>query len=266
MSKRSRRALLLFAAFYIAVGALLTWQQERLIYRPSGPVFGECPYLDEATTRTYRDTRLYTYLPDGAPVVVLYHGNAGSACDRGRYLAPRIVAAGYGYVLVEYAGYGGDDRVPSHAGLHATVQNIVAFVDEHITTPVTLIGESIGSGAAALHLIEQPPEHLILITPLTTLSDVAARQYWFYPTRWLVRDPFNVPTAVSDYVGTSLVLLAEEDRIVPPDLGHEVYAALGGAKALTVVENAGHNDLMSMPAARGALNTFLRTTYPNDTY
>lgn len=262
MSRRSVRALLFFAGFYILLGVLLTWQQERFIFFPSGHSFGECPFLTEANTITYNNTRFYSSAPEGAPIAVLYHGNAGSACDRGRYLAPLLREAGYGYLFVEYAGYGGDEVRPSHEGMEQTVRDTVSYIHEHIDVPVTLIGESIGGGVAALHLAHHTPEQLILITPFTTLTDVAQHHYWYYPVSLLLRDPYDVTAAAHTYRNPALVLIAGDDATIPPALSMRVYTALAGEKAVEYVEDATHNTLMMSKEAQAALTTFLTAHKP----
>ena len=255
---RDRVVLVLFVACYLGLGALLTWQQERVVYRPSGPAFADCPVLRAAEPRQFNHTRFYYYeASPAAPLAVLYHGNGGSACDRGAYLAPLLTAAGYSYLFVEYPGYGGDPIPPTHERMQRAVDDITTYLTAEITVPVTLIGESIGSGVASWHLSQHTPEQLILITPFTTLSEVAARQYWFYPTRWLVRDVYDVPAAMREYRGRSLVLHGTDDRLIPTKLGIAVYEALGGEKELALIEDAGHNNLLLDPAAQTALHTFL---------
>lgn len=267
MRRRNRNALIFFFCFYVGFGALLAWQQERVIYQPSGPGFGECSHLSTAQTRQHGSARLYYHnAGPNAPLAVLYHGNGGSACDRGAYLAPLLQTAGYSYLFVEYPGYGGDPTPPNHERMRRVVDDVVAYLKDQGEIPVTLIGESIGSGVASWHVEQLPPEQLVLITPFTTLSDVAARQYWFYPTRWLVHEVYDVPAAVSDYQGRALVLHGTADRLIPTELGIEVYEALGDKKELALIENAGHNNLMLHAEARAALLNFLKapaTTTPD---
>jgi hypothetical protein len=105
------------AALWICAAAAVWASQERIIFRPDARRLGEVPPRLAATTRL-RLARLMTSdglelafwaaepLP-GRPTLVVFHGNAGNAADHAHLLAP-FAEAGYGLVLAEYRGYGGN--------------------------------------------------------------------------------------------------------------------------------------------------------------
>lgn len=258
MHRRSRRALLLFLVFYVCFGGLLIVFQERLIYQPRNAAFTQCDALpEEFRPITHRGTRMYSNATSGQPVAVLYHGNAGNACDRAFY-ASLFAAAGYRTVLVSYAGYAQEDaRTPSHAHVQADVANVVAYLERHDTTAVAVVGESIGSGPAALHTTLAPPEKLVLLSPFANLRSLAATHFWFYPFPFLVRDPFPPVELLAAYRGKLLIVHGAEDEIIPPRFSNVVANATPATVTYLRVPQATHNTLFRYATTTNTIVEFL---------
>lgn len=255
MRWRTLRALSAFILFYLVFGVYLTLNQERIVYQPWPQDFADCPAMAEATQVIYQGTRMYVRKTDG-PVVVFYHGNAGSACDRS-WLADVFTAAGYDYVLVEYAGYSNDPVPPSHERIATDVHNVIDYLVTQKLTSVALIGESIGAGVASYHANLAPPERLLLISPFPDLRSVAATRFWFYPTWLLVDNAYQPATDLAGYQGPTTIIHGTNDRIIPFRLGEALHLSLPGTKTLVPVEGAGHNNLFSYTETHHTLSTFL---------
>jgi len=255
MQKRNRIALIGFAIFYISYGLMLTFKQESLIYQPWPQDFLACTALDTDEKITFNGTRLYvkdTHLP----TAVLYHGNAGSACDRAWY-TELFGAAGYGYVLVEYAGYSNDTRSPSHELILADVKNVIAFLSERQVAEVVVVGESIGTGPAAYHASLAAPQKLLLISPFTNLAALAKNQFWFYPTSLLVDNAYDNVAALANYKGAVQIIHGEKDTLIPLRQAQTLYDSLGTNKAIHIVSGVGHNDLFMDQTASERVVLFL---------
>lgn len=229
---------------------MLAGWQERFIYLPDGQDFWDCAGAARASLapREYGDTRMYVseHLAPNTPVVVVYHGNAGSACDR-IYYVPLLEAAGYATVLVEYAGYSDDPVPPGHARIKQDVLNVIAFLNQEAITSVTVLGESIGSGPASYHAAEASPAQLILITPFTSLRELARYHYWFYPTNWLVNNAFDNQELLTDYTGAILLIHGDRDQTVPAEMSEILAAERPESTTLRILPGVGHNDLFLHP-------------------
>src|SRR5262249_9974812 len=126
----------------------------------------------------------------GRPVVLYFHGN-------GDYLAgyfPRfrdLIADGIGIVAPAYPGYSGSTGSPSEQGLLNDAAAAYAFTTARYS-PDRIIawGFSLGTGVAVAIAAEQKVEKLILEAPYSSVADVAAFRFPFFPVRLLVRDPF----------------------------------------------------------------------------
>lgn len=248
--RRNLIALGIFLAFYFAFGILLTVFQERIIYLPDARPFNDCPALENAERVEYEGTRLYV-LGKGNRVAVIYHGNAGSACDRAS-IADAFASAGYSVVVPEYAGYSGDDRAPTHEAIREDARHVVDYLATKRYASTVVLGESIGTGLASLHASIAPPDKLILVSPFTDLAAVARHRFWFYPTSFLVDNAYDNRAALREYGGSVLILHGTDDAVIPYELGEQLFASLPAkAKAFLPIEGAGHNDMY----ANGALDS-----------
>lgn len=259
--RRNTRALSLFAVFYVSFGLLLSCNQERLIYQPWTKDFDDCPELLDAERISFEGTRMY-FKDNGPWIAVLYHGNAGSACDRALY-AQLFEESGYSYVLPEYAGYSNDVVRPTHDVIKNDVRHVIDFLAHEGYSDVVIVGESIGTGAAAYHVSLSPPSRLMLISPFTSLTDIARRRFWFYPVSLLVRNAFDNVRLLADYRGPILVLHGDQDDIIPERLGRKLFVSLPSSeKRMVVVHGAGHNTMFAFPETFTAIRSFLRTELP----
>ncbi len=256
MKKRNIIAISIFLVFYVFFGMYLYLNQEKIVYQPFAQDFNSCPEFSEAEKVSYQDTRMYIRRSGAEPVVVLYHGNAGSACDRAFY-ADLFAGAGYGYVIVEYAGYSNDTKIPTHERVKQDVEHVVSYLENQDVESVIIVGESIGTGAAAYHASIAPPEKLLLISPFTDLRAIARSRFWFYPTSILVDNAFNNVTALDEYRGGLTIIHGTKDTIIPHNLGNQLFQSVQVNKNLVSVEGAGHNDLFLFEDTYTALSEFL---------
>jgi pimeloyl-ACP methyl ester carboxylesterase len=177
----------------------------------------------------------------GITVLVL-PGNAGSRADRVP-LAAALAAEGLDVVLLDYRGYGGNPGSPSEEGLTTDALAAHRYLTGNrgvAPTRLVVLGESIGAAVATRLARERPVRALVLRSPFTELTDVAARQFPFLPVRALLRDRFPVVTTVGAVAAPVTVVAGGADEIVPVEQSRAVAAA-AGSRAVEV-PRARHND------------------------
>ncbi len=255
MKKRNLIALSIFVIFYISFGIFLTLNQEKVVYHPFPQDFQSCSNFVEAEKITYQGTRMYVSTTTG-PTVVLYHGNAGSACDRDFYAA-QFVQAEHGYIIVEYAGFSNDAREPSHELIKQDVENVISYLKSENIEKVIVAGESIGTGFATYHASLAPPERLLLISPFTNLSDIAKERFWFYPTSLLVDNALDNVESIKNYSGEVTIIHGAEDSIIPHKLGQRLFESILSEKNFITITGVGHNDLFTVQQTYTAIQDFL---------
>ncbi len=175
---------------------------------------------------------------------IFFHGNAGNAADRMPTMEI-LLQAGHSVVLAEYRGYGGNPGKPSEDKL---IMDARLLMDEIIKQGVNeqdiiLMGRSLGTGVATFLATEYDVAALVLISAFSSLPEVAAEYYPFFPVSLLMRDRFNNLDRIKNITAPLLVFHGEMDRIIPLPYGLKVYDAAQGKKAFIRLPGQGHNNL-----------------------
>lgn len=258
-----------WAVAALGVLAIFASLQRQMIYHPTVAQERELlPVAAQLGLAPWRDESdgLIGWRPaaegDGARRMIAFHGNAGYALNRA-YFVEGFAALGKGWevFLFEYPGYGARSGEPSEQAIKAAATAALELLLRRDERPVYLIGESLGSGVAS-HLAAEFPEQvagLLLVTPFTSLPDVAAGHFRWLPVRALLDEDYNAEEALRDYDGPAAFLLAGEDEVVPVELGKRLHDGYAGPTWLRVIPGAGHNSLPLYPTANwwGEVSAFL---------
>ena len=185
------------------------------------------------------------------PVVLYFHGNGGSL--RGRVDRFRALAAdGTGLIALSYRGYGGSSGRPTEKGLIDDALAAYAFAAaRYPASRLALWGESLGTGVAVALAAQKPVGRIVLESPFTSIADIAAQIYWFFPVRLLIKDSFRSDLLIGTVTAPFLILHGDKDSIVPIALGDQLYKLITAPKRFVRFPGAGHNEL----ASYGALET-----------
>jgi pimeloyl-ACP methyl ester carboxylesterase len=192
----------------------------------------------------------YEVNPGKARAIVVYHGNAGRACDR-TYLSDEFTNLNYTTMLVEYPGYAGIDGKPSMKAMLKGVRDMDAYAKKQGYKEIMVLGESIGTGPASYHAKIGKPEKLILVAPFTRLSDAIPAMFKIFPVKLLLRDNYDNKGWLGGYKGKVLIIHGLKDSIVPARLSENLFP-----KAKRMLVDAGHNDVYT-DKALSAMRNFL---------
>jgi len=122
---------------------------------------------------------------------------------------------------------------------------------------VVVVGRSLGTGVAVQLASQRPVSRLVLVTPFDSLAGLAARQFPYFPVRWLLRDRYDSGQYAPRVTAPTLLLAAQHDEIVP---AHSTALLLTrfkrGVATLRVIEGVGHNTISEsseyLPSLQGA--------------
>ena len=144
---------------YLAVLSSLYVFQRQLLYFPDK----SRPQLAGLAQLGVREIRLTTadglslfswYLPprEGRPVILYFHGNGGNIGYRADRMQ-RFAREGYGVLMLEYRGYGGNPGTPTEAGLYDDARAGLDFLQREAIAAdrLVLYGESLGSGSCGTY-------------------------------------------------------------------------------------------------------------------
>jgi pimeloyl-ACP methyl ester carboxylesterase len=185
-------------------------------------------------------------LPASGPAtssVLIVHGNAGCAVDRGYLAGPIHVAAPVDVYVLEYPGYGARAGSPDKRSLLAAADEAFGLLTNGL--PKYLVSESLGTGVAC-HLAGMHPKEaagLMLFAPYHDLASVAQRRMPFLPAYLLLLDRFNPAEDLKHYHGPVKLVIAGADEIIPSGSGRELFADYSGPKTLQIIPGAHHNDI-----------------------
>jgi fermentation-respiration switch protein FrsA (DUF1100 family) len=236
----------------VAVGGMFWTAQRKLIYFPTQEVGAASSVSGDAEEVAFTTDDGLTLSawwipatgdPDGSTIIV-FHGNGGNRADR-TPLARGLTQQGYGVLLVDYRGYGGNPGSPSEEGLLLDAEAAVAYLKSRPDVdPDRLVyfGESLGAAVAIAVAQEHPPSALILRSPFTSLPDVARAHYPYLRTGLLLRDRYPNLDTISTLDVPVLIVAGSQDTIVPIAQSRELYEASPAPKRFVTIEGADHND------------------------
>ena len=253
---------------YVLMAAGLFLFQRRILYlpdraRPDLARAGVAGAMETTVSTQDGLTLLAWYLPPAAPdgFVVLYlHGNAGHLGHRACRFAP-FAALGWGVLMPEYRGFGGNPGSPSEAGLNLDAQAGLAALRAK-GVPLSRIlfwGESLGSGVAAQLATAHTPGAVLLEAPYTSIVAMARLHYPFVPVGTLLLDRFDSLTAVPKIRAPVLIMHGARDAIIPPRMGKALFDAATGPKEFWLAPLGGHADLTEAGAVEAAAAFVQRT-------
>lgn len=239
------RTMLRLAIASLMMIAGVTMFQDRWLYFPDRATLGEVVSDRLAAWPTPEDFRGLIAEPEGSArgTAIVFHGNAGHAGHRNFYAA-LLARLGLRVILAEYPGYGPRGGRVGQQNLVADAEHTIALAHRLYGGPLLLIGESLGAGVAAATSASQRDRiaGLLLITPWDRLENVATFHYPWLPVQWLLHDRYDSVAHLASFDRPVLVVVAEQDSIVPARFGAALYRGLGDPKRLAVVEGAEHND------------------------
>ncbi|NVE95289.1 alpha/beta hydrolase [Altererythrobacter lutimaris] len=242
LRKLGRLAVTVLVAYTIMV-VILWAMQDRFIYPAPQYAVDPAPGFDVIALETADGLSLRAFTRQaqvGRPTIVYFHGNGGTllaAANATRSLA----AAGYGLLLVEYRGYGGNSGEPSEQGFYRDGRAAMNWLAEQGIAPADtiIVGNSIGGGTAVQMASEYSPSALMLTAPFLSLPDVAQDALPFVPAHFLMRDRFDNASKIDALEMPIFIMHGTADNVVPFEHG-EALAKLSPAATFVAVEGAGH--------------------------
>lgn len=242
---------------YVGLILVLAGCQRTMIYHPARSSEQQAMVLAAADgLAPWRDVDgqiigwYYTLAADDAIPMLLFHGNAGLAAQRGYFahgFAPELRV-----YIMEYPGYGTRAGRPSERAFYAAALAAFRQLREEHGGPVFVGGESLGTGVAT-HVAANYPDDvagLFLTTPFNNLAAVAQHHYPIFPVRLFLRDRFPSDTHLQSYGGPVALMLAQADEVVPARFGQQLYEGYDGPKRKWIQDGMTHNTLNYSPGSR----------------
>ena len=247
-----KQVLILLSCIFFIGMALVYIFQRHLIYvpdkrRPSLSAFhaSDMQVVTFKATDNLSINSWYKPATNHQPTILLLHGNAGHIGNR-MPLVRHFLNTGFGVLVLEYRGYGGNPGTPTEQGLYADAQGALRFLNEQgVTTQhVVLYGESLGTAVATYLASENKVCCVILQSPYTSMSSLAR---YHYP--WLLlrpKDKFDSLERIDKNYAPLLIIHGTEDKLVPFREGRRLFQQANQPKIFLKLENKAHNNLWGL--------------------
>jgi pimeloyl-ACP methyl ester carboxylesterase len=232
------------AIIYVAICVLMFFFQRSLIYYPQPRAKGE---RSATMPLSVPGAELVISLRahDGPNAIVYFGGNGEDVA----YNLPEFSSAfpDHALYLMNYRGYGGSTGTPTEQAIHQDAQALFDWV--HARHPhVVVMGRSLGSGVAIRLASERPAARLVLITPYSSIVELGARQFPYFPVRWLMQDKYESWRYAPKITVPTLLIAAENDEVIPRASTDDLYSRFApGVAALQVIPGVGHNTISNSP-------------------
>lgn len=249
----------LFAALAFLYGAVLAciwWGQEALLFAPQplaqDHVFKFGPDVQERWIEVpgARLNALHLQLPNPKGVVFFLHGNSGNL-ESWFVNTDFYRRANFDMFMFDYRGYGkSSGSIQSQAQLEAdALEAWNQIAPQYAGKRRVIFGRSLGTGLAAALAAQVQPEQTVLVSPYESMLALAQQHYPWVPAA-LLRYPLRTDLALPQLRGPLLLAHGEKDTLIPPAHSQKLQKLAPQAK-LTLVPDAGHNDLQRFDAYLG---------------
>ena len=180
-------------------------------------------------------------------LIIYFHGNAGNLYYRFD-TAIKLYQMDHDVLLVSYRGYGKSSGKPNEQGIYIDGISAINYAINELGYPendISIVGRSLGS-AVAVHVAQHRSfRNVILITPLTSGSEMATAM-GLGLVKFLAGDSYNSLKKINNINCRLLIIHGDKDEVVPYHMGKRLYEAYHGSKSMVTIEGGRHNDLQEV--------------------
>ena len=221
--------------------------------------------VEEIVFKASDGTKLIAwYLParPGKPTLLYFPGNSGNTACRAGKIAT-IGSDGYGAFMLNYRRYGGSEGRPTEARIAADAVSAYDCLRGLGVAPHEIVayGESLGTAVATRVALQRHVKALVLEAPFTSVVDVGKLLWKGFPLSVIMVDQYRTIDRIAGVTAPLFIIHGGRDAIIPLDQARRVFHAASEPKSMTVLPQAGHNDLFE----RGAwekVEVFLESLRP----
>lgn len=250
---------------YLAALILLIAFEQRIIFLPptsfpATQVSEIGPDVEDLKVPVDLKTYLHAWwipgLKPGAPTILFFDGNAGVLQRDAKQQVTLFRQTGANLLLIDYRGYGTSS--PFQTSAASTRKDALAAFqylerDRHIPAKkIVIFGWSIGTGVATQLALDEPHAGgLILLSPITSVSDVGNNASWLFryllrPAQWLRHDnDFANKNKIASIHIPVLLMVGTNDTLASPWMAKQLFALANEPKSLDLLKGAGHANAMS---------------------
>ncbi len=246
----------------VSIALVLYVGQSSMIYHPrpySEAQLNNLPIGLQALKRENSIVGFYRAPPNDGTLQnlwLIFGGNADQALGWDDF-ALTYAQPGVGFLLIEYPSFGAHAGKPSPESILNTTEQTIALLAKQLGLEVaelkkmcSALGHSLGAAAALQYAAINPVQRLVLISPFTTMLEMAKRTSG-WPLCELLTHRFDNQKRLQEIIHAGLppttVLHGGQDRFIPIQMG-QTLAAMDQRITMVVITNGDHNDLIDLGA------------------
>ena len=239
------------------------WAEKRFVFEPKPEVTA----TPDAAGLKYEDVWVDTvdgmklhgwFLPapegsngHGTQTWLWFHGNGGNLGTRVWQLRQAHHLLGVHQFIFDYRGYGNSSGRPTERGTYVDARAVLEYLRNRPgidSGRIVYFGHSLGTAVAVELAIEHPPAGMALISPFSSMRDMAGLVVSFPMAGWLVRGHYDSAHRIGKVRTPLLVLHGNRDEIVPYQQGLKLYHAANRPKRFVSLNGAAHDDMEHVAA------------------
>ena len=252
--------------FYLLILVFVFFYQRNLLYHPF-----ENNYSSDQTNFSYEEVSIpvlngnnlkgWFHKKDlnNKKTLIFFHGNAGDLRNR-IYKLNLIKDFDINFLIVAYRGFSGNKGKPTESGLYEDARSVLNWLkNKNIREDQIIIyGESLGTGVSIEVGQNKKLAGIILESPFTSMVDAGKFYYPYLPVSLLLKDRYETVKKLQNINSPILVMHGKKDKIVPFNMGLEVFEKANEPKFSYFPDNDDHmmdynEDLLK------ALSAFFKT-------
>ncbi len=262
--------IIILIGVYVVLLLFLFLSQTRLIYYPDYPsrvitlTPGSINLNYEPISFETRDsvTLFGWFVPESHArgTVIIFHGNAGNISHRLELLR-FFHRLGLNAFIFDYRGYGQSEGRPSEHGTYLDAEAAWLYIlqSRHILPEkIILFGRSLGGPIAAWLAQKYNPGALIIESSFTSIPELAAELYPYFPVKLLCRYQYNTAEYIKKINCPILIIHNVNDELVPFKHGQKLFEVAHRPKEFSQIVGS-HNELDLTARARyeECINSFI---------
>lgn len=243
---------LLLTALVVFVGIIWLFQ-ERIAFQPPRTLSPEGVEANRVSYQARDGQPLLAYVvgdPNTARgLLLVFHGNADLAVNGIDWAEEVNRTTGFAVMLTEYRGYMNLGGRPTYAGSQLDSEAAYQFARDKLGVSadrIALYGHSLGSAVATELASRHRPLAVLLESPFTSARAMSRIIGWravHFVWDAIARFHFNTVAEVASIDAPVWVAHGAGDRIIPAQMGKDVFAAAKVKGELLLVREASHNDV-----------------------
>ena len=257
----------LFIGLYIGIMIRLTVFQSRLIYFPEREIVMTPDRIGLLYENIYFKTEdgvklngWFIPTKNTRGVVLFCHGNGGNISDCLGTLK-LFYRLGLSSFIFDYRGYGQSEGRTTESGTYLDTAAAWRYlIQEKKVSPdkIIIFGRSLGGATACWLAQDHTPKVLIVESAFTSIQDMAAELYPYFPTKFLARFDYKTIDYIRQVKCPVLIVHSRDDEIIPFSQGHRLFETANEPKEFLEIKG-GHNDgfIISAKLYEKGLNSFI---------